>query len=502
MPLLGDSRLHLYTQRAYEDFGDTVNEAVTLRYAELVDAGMDTARHLFDWRDLEPSQGTYDLQLVIEDMERAAAAGIRHQFANLVTIDSAGPVVPDFIQDLLDAGAPWDDPRIIGPFNELLDAVVPVMLERDLFMLGLANEPGGYYEDEPAGADSFRDFVASAIERVHLIEPDLAVTVVFAGTEGPALPELLPLVDTATFNTYFYRPEDDPNCQLDGEPLPLWRSVTADRAGEVLDELIDAAQGKLINIQEIGQASAGASLGPDTSEDNQAAVYAALITALEGRRSKFRTVCNWTLNDHDMAWQPLREGLVEDGLPNCYADNVAEIFTLTGLVRSDDQATRKPAFDIFREGIRRIDRLTGDGALTINQGLAGAWYDPGSPGQGIFIDIDPVRGLLFLAWLTYARTGTPDTEESGQRWYTAQGGFDDSTVSELVLYSSTGGRLDDVTNVVTRRIGSVTLRFDDCDAATLQYRLDADGFSDTLPLRRALPEAALLCETLGASGTN
>ena len=94
MPLLPGERLHLYTQEAYEAFDPVVTAAVDSRYDELVDAGMDTARHLFDWADLEPAPGVYDLQDMIDAMDARSAAGIEHQFCNLVVIDSFGPVVP------------------------------------------------------------------------------------------------------------------------------------------------------------------------------------------------------------------------------------------------------------------------------------------------------------------------------------------------------------------------------------------------------------------------
>ena len=201
LPLLGDDDLHLYVQEAYEVFDAPISTAVAGRYAELVDAGMDTARHLFDWADLEIAPGVFDPQVAIEAMDARTALGIEHQFCNLVTVDSGGPVVPDYVQALLDNGVAWDDPRILEPFLELLDVFVPLMLERDLFMLGFANEPGGYYEDDPAGAASFGEFVRRAAERAALLAPQVPATVVFAGTEDAGLPSLMPWCDVASFNT-------------------------------------------------------------------------------------------------------------------------------------------------------------------------------------------------------------------------------------------------------------------------------------------------------------
>ncbi len=497
MPLLGDSRLHLYTQQAYEGFDPATEAAVNERYDELVDAGMDTVRHLFDWQDLEPTPGQYDTALVIEAMDAAIERGIKHQFPNLVVIDSAGPVVPQFVEDLLAGGASWDDPQITDAFADLLSVFVPIMLERDMFMLGLSNEPGGYYEDEPELAATFKGFVEAAVEQAHRLEPDLATTVVFAGPNDPAIPDLLPLGDVASFNNYIYFAESDPACQLNGEPLPLFRSDTAENVGRYLDELIAVAQGKLVNIQEIGQAVSGTTLGPNAGEGNQAAVYAALNDALGQRQAQIRTVCNWTLNDHDQAWLSLGQDLVNDGLPQCIADNVVDIFTTTGLVRSDTSATKREAFEQFKAGVSRFAGAPADSAFSINQGIAGAWFDPTRPGQGFLIDVkaDPVQPLVFLAWFTFPADATGDSDDLSQRWYTAQGSYEGASAEDLLVSLTTGGRLDSPESVATRPVGTVTLRFQSCTDGEVIYELD-EGPSGTIPITRLLTGTDGLCEAL------
>lgn len=495
MPLLGDASLHLYTQPAYERFDAATETAVQTRYDELIAAGMDTARHLFDWRDLEPSPGVYDTRLVIDAMDALTARGIEHQFVNLVVIDSGGPVVPAYVEDLLAEGAGWDDPRISGPFIDLMNLFVPLMLERNLFMLGLSNEPGAYYEDEPAVATTFRGFVSAAIAAAHDIEPNLSTTVVFAGPRDPSIPDLLSLGDVATFNTYIYRTETDPSCRLDGEPLELFRSDTADRVENYLDELIAVAQGKLVNIQEIGQASAGATLGPATSEANQARVYEALVAALDVRRDKIRTVCNWTLNDHRDAWAPLADGLVEEGLPGCAARNVADIFTETGLVRSDAEASTKPAFDAFRDGISLLAEFS------INQGIAGTWFNPSTPGQGLFVDIQPEDRLIVVSWSTFEAAENTAGATGEQRWYTAQGKFSGKSANGLTLWRTTGGLLNDPRPVTTERVGELSLVFDDCTRGEVSYAFDDGASASEIPVRRLFSAAQALCESLAGKPT-
>ncbi len=360
LPLLGDSNIHLSAQEAYEGFPDDVLQAVAAKHAELVDAGMDTARHLFDWGTLEPSPGVYDLDSLLKPLDQRLATGINRQFCNITVIDSGGPeALPPYINDLLDAGVAWDDPQIVGPFLNLLDAVVPLMLDRGTYMLGVANEPGGYFEDQPADAASFAGFVSSAIERIHTIEPNLAATVVFAGTTDPAIQDLMPLVDIAVFNAYAYSPITVPDCQVEGFPVEVFHSSLPDTIGSLLDDLIATADGKLICIQEFGQSTGWndtpVTLGPNAGLTNQAAIIDALADALDARRQHFRTVSIWTLNDHTVpGMQYLADPLLAAGLPPCYVDNIVEIFGPTGLVRSDSTATPKPAFDAFKSAVTRF----------------------------------------------------------------------------------------------------------------------------------------------------
>ncbi|MGD1916809.1 MAG: hypothetical protein ACFCBV_11565 [Phycisphaerales bacterium] len=362
LPLRDGPRIHLYVQEAYEAFPADITDAVADRYAELVDAGMDCSRHLLDWADLEPSPGVFDVDSLVEALDRRIAQGTPRQFVNITVVDSFGvETAPRYVQDLLAQGARWDDPRITGPFGDLLDAIVPEMVDRGVYMLGFAKEAGGYYENEPAQADSFAGFVQTAIDRTHAIEPRLATTVVFAGTEDASIPALMPIIDVATFNNYFYEIELDPSCTILGEGLPLWRATGANPIPAMLDEMIAVSGDRLICIQEIGQATGWtdrpSTLGPLAGEANQARVIDALVEALLERQNRFRTVSLWTLNDHTPAgMQYLVDAILAEGLPVCYAANIAEIFGPTGIVERTPEARPKRAFGVLRERIEDLSR--------------------------------------------------------------------------------------------------------------------------------------------------
>ncbi len=360
LPLLDEQRVHFYVQEAYEGFPPDITNAVADRYAELVDAGMDCSRHLLDWADLEPTPGVYDVAGVIEALDARIDMGAPRQFVNITVVDSGGPeALPQYVQDLLAQGAKWDDPRITGPFGDLLEAIVPAMIDRGVYMIGFANEAGGYYEDEPAAAASFEGFVAAAIDRTRSIEPRLSTTVVFAGTKDASIPALMPLIDVASFNWYAYELEVEPACSFFGEALPLWRAAGPDGIPAVLDEMMRVSGDRLVCIQEFGQATGWkdrpTTLGPLAGEALQSRVIEAFAEAVVERQHRFRTVSLWTLNDHTPAgMRYLVDAILAEGLPQCYADNVAEIFGPTGIVESTPEARRKQAFESLRRAIAEV----------------------------------------------------------------------------------------------------------------------------------------------------
>jgi len=132
-------------------------------------------------------------------------------------------------------------------------------------------------------------------------------------------------------------------------------------------------------------------------------------------------------------------------------------------------------------------------AIDINAGMDGAWFDPLTSGQGFLIDSDPDGGFgnfLFVAWFTYG-----DTTESGQRWFTAQGGFEGS-VADLVVYETTDGSFDDPRTPNTDDAGTMTIDFTDCSNAQLSYSLIEGNLEGNVAIQRAVPGAKALCEEI------
>jgi len=130
-------------------------------------------------------------------------------------------------------------------------------------------------------------------------------------------------------------------------------------------------------------------------------------------------------------------------------------------------------------------------AVDINAGMDGAWFDSGTPGQGFFIDAHPdpeSDNFIFVSWFTYGVQTA-----SGQRWLTAQGGFEGST-AEIDVWETTGGSFDDPEPISRTKVGTMSLDFTDCNNAQLTYSLPADSAEGDIAITRVIPGSQALCE--------
>jgi len=103
--------------------------------------------------------------------------------------------------------------------------------------------------------------------------------------------------------------------------------------------------------------------------------------------------------------------------------------------------------------------------------LSGNWYDPAISGQGFIMEINPNSGVVFITWYTFAADGS-EVGAAGQRWYTADGPFTPGMRAvSVTIYESTGGVFDTPppAGAKTVAVGSGTLSFQSCTAATFSY---------------------------------
>jgi hypothetical protein len=126
--------------------------------------------------------------------------------------------------------------------------------------------------------------------------------------------------------------------------------------------------------------------------------------------------------------------------------------------------------------------------------LSGSWYGgAATSGQGFTAEVAPNSSAFFLSWFTYAPNGA-GAGAAGLRWYTAQGAFTPGLRTIPVqVYETTGGIFDTATpsgQVATVPVGSGTMSFQSCSAATFSYNFtggSSNGLSGSIALGRVGP---------------
>lgn len=142
------------------------------------------------------------------------------------------------------------------------------------------------------------------------------------------------------------------------------------------------------------------------------------------------------------------------------------------------------------------------GRVQINAGMNDAWYNPETAGQGVFVNVFPDSGNLFLGWFTYDVDGRSQGDsvvgDSGHRWLTAVGRYDGNAVFMDASNTRQGAfnRNDDVWRSYYDDIARISLVFESCDRATLSYDLRQVGQRKVIPLRRVVRDNTDLCEAL------
>ena len=218
----------------------------------------------------------------------------------------------------------------------------------------------------------------------------------------------------------------------------------------------------------------------------------------------------YTLSGHvgpESGWAPVKLDISRNVGGNFDAPPITSaqrVGSATLIFTACDRGTLDYTFDDGRNGSIPITRLTQNvtcyatGAQPVDRdfALSGNWYDPATSGQGIALETNPVSQAAFFAWYTYAPRGAI-AGPFGQRWYTAQSGYTPGARTiAMTIYETTGGLFDTPTALPrTIAVGTATLAFESCDAATLTYAFSGGssaGATGAIPLRRLL-EASSDC---------
>jgi len=134
----------------------------------------------------------------------------------------------------------------------------------------------------------------------------------------------------------------------------------------------------------------------------------------------------------------------------------------------------------------------------INAGLNDAWYEPATNGQGFFLSVFPDKGTVMLGWFTFdmdfpGQEAIASLGDPCQRWLTAQGPYEGDQ-ADLVVYNSSGGLFDSELAVPhLEPIGSITLRFENCESGTVNYDLPTYGLTGEIPIQRVASDNIADC---------
>jgi hypothetical protein len=108
---------------------------------------MTVGRLQIDWPELEPSPSTYDMISFEQRLAEMQAQGLQ-TFLLISAYDSGEPVVPDDLQN-----QDFDDPEFIQRFKNLMDWVIPLLVEYDGFLISISNEAENSF-GEVSGLDN------------------------------------------------------------------------------------------------------------------------------------------------------------------------------------------------------------------------------------------------------------------------------------------------------------------------------------------------------------
>lgn len=155
-----------------------------------------------------------------------------------------------------------------------------------------------------------------------------------------------------------------------------------------------------------------------------------------------------------------------------------------------------------------------DGGMAINKGHAGAWLNPETAGQGVFVGVFDQGGDqppgVFAAWFTFdSGDGATKFAGEGQRWFVGQGAVstDDPSTAEVTLFQTTGGSFNQPfpDQPPSERVGSMTLGFEDCSSGSLSFELfaemdDTPTLSGDMNIQRVTGDPSLCQEIAGTGG--
>lgn len=131
--------------------------------------------------------------------------------------------------------------------------------------------------------------------------------------------------------------------------------------------------------------------------------------------------------------------------------------------------------------------------------LNDSWYNPDTPGQGVFITVFEDTEMVFLAWFTYDTERPPANVqailgEPGHRWLTAFGPYEGSA-ARLDIELTEGGVFNAAQPAPQQSLdGEVFIEFDGCNSGRVIFNVASPGLQGVIPIQRIAADNLAACE--------
>lgn len=323
------------------------------RYAQARESGASIGRIQIDWGELETAPGVYDAQALTDAFADMALDGM-NLVVLLSTLDSDGLTVPDY---LVEGDAFRDDltlgsREVTGAFSDFLDWLGPQLVQRDVWLLSIANEPKGPVEDGFVSEADAANFYSTAMDQWNTAVPDIGITVTFTLAAPDGIPQFYQAVreraDIISFNYY---------CMT----ADIQVSNRADWEARVADMKDDAGEREIF-IQELGcpvgfsPQAQPTSIGGSLETQLKFFEYMGGVFATD---PQFRAATMFQLFDWSPALSMVISEPLRDAGEHVAADRLEEWLATSGFLRWDDSFER-PAWQTWLAQLERVRGARGD----------------------------------------------------------------------------------------------------------------------------------------------
>ncbi|PYV09157.1 MAG: hypothetical protein DMG07_23860 [Acidobacteria bacterium] len=200
-----------------------------------------------DWKDMEPSPGTYAMAAVLTDPLEILVARYPEIDGVVFCVRMIDTFVRSVPGDL--KATPFNSPELLGRWDALIDAIAAQPAARRITHLLLGNEVDGYASLHPDEVGALMQMYARGVARVHLRLPGVRVGTITTSFGAHSFPEMFRALasfgDVVVYTHYSV---------LGGSTGP-WKMEPVANIGAQLAYLGQLAEGKPFAFSEIGYAS-------------------------------------------------------------------------------------------------------------------------------------------------------------------------------------------------------------------------------------------------------